>query len=368
MKKTLLILSLLTTFMSNNVFAAGNDFRYTRRDSTNTVNLNIDVPTPAASSFPIIDINGGTATVKHVSLGTGLAYTTGSPGNIAVSSAPISAITNLQSSLDDKQPVATTLTDLSGISISSDVLAMMGDVSGVSGVANTIASSLALDTAAFQPASAFASASHTHIATQISDSTSTGRSVLTATNASAARSAIGAGTSSFSGDYNDLTNKPTITNYTDEQAQDAVGNIITGTGNINVTYSDAGNTIVVSDVSKTFNYTTRSLNTCFQVSSTRDATVNYAVDVGTTLSLSGGTTGTVYLRTYTNSSCTTGAQEITRFVNGNTGTLTVGLNISQNVTGTVSGVIPAGKYVQLVTENTTGTPTFTSRPGQETLF
>lgn len=35
-------------------------------------------------------------------------------------------------------------------------------------------------------------------------------------------------------------------------------------------------------------------------------------------------------------------------------------------TGTLTGVIPAGAYVQLVTENNTGTPTFTARPGQET--
>lgn len=63
-----------------------------------------------------------------------------------------------------------------------------------------------------------------------------------------------------------------------------------------------------------------------------------------------------------------GAQEITRFVNGQTGALTVGLSLVQNVTGTLTGVIPAGSYVQLVTENNTGTPTFTARPGQETLL
>lgn len=43
--------------------------------------------------------------------------------------------------------------------------------------------------------SAYAAVSHTHTASQISDSTATGRSVLTAASAAAARSAIGAGTS-----------------------------------------------------------------------------------------------------------------------------------------------------------------------------
>lgn len=119
---------------------------------------------------------------------------------------------------------------------------------------------------------------------------------------------------------------------------------------------------------RSFNYTTRSLNTCFQVSSTRDALVSYSVDILTSLSLVAGQQGTVYMRIYTNSSCTTGTQEVVRFVNGQTGTLTIGLALSQNVTGTLSGIIPAGVWVQLVTENNTGTPTFTARPGQEVLL
>jgi hypothetical protein len=125
---------------------------------------------------------------------------------------------------------------------------------------------------------------------------------------------------------------------------------------------------VTAGTNRSFNYTTRSLNTCFQVSASRDALVTYAVDIATSLSLSGGQAGTVYLRTYTNNTCTTGAQELARFQNGNTGTLTVGLAISQNVTGTLTGVAPAGVWIQLVTENTTGTPTFTARPGQEVIL
>lgn len=40
--------------------------------------------------------------------------------------------------------------------------------------------------------------------------TETGRALMKAASAEAARSAIGAGTSSFSGSYNDLSDKPTI--------------------------------------------------------------------------------------------------------------------------------------------------------------
>lgn len=61
-----------------------------------------------------------------------------------------------------------------------------------------------------QPAGSYAAASHTQAASTISDSTAVGRSVLTAVDAAAARTAIGAGTSSFTGDYADLAGKPTL--------------------------------------------------------------------------------------------------------------------------------------------------------------
>ena len=44
----------------------------------------------------------------------------------------------------------------------------------------------------------------------LAGATGTGKAVLKATDAAEARKAIGAGTSSFSGSYNDLLNKPTI--------------------------------------------------------------------------------------------------------------------------------------------------------------
>lgn len=123
-----------------------------------------------------------------------------------------------------------------------------------------------------------------------------------------------------------------------------------------------------SVASRSFSYSTRSLNTCFQVSATRDAMVSYAVDIAATLSLSGGQQGTVFLELFTDSGCTTGTQEVTRATNGNTGTLTIGLNTVQTSTARLSGVIPAGLYLRLRTANDTGTPTFTARPGQETLL
>jgi hypothetical protein len=53
-----------------------------------------------------------------------------------------------------------------------------------------------------------ANISHTHVINDITDATTVGKSVVQAANSGAARSAIGAGTSSFSGVYTDLTSIP----------------------------------------------------------------------------------------------------------------------------------------------------------------
>lgn len=122
---------------------------------------------------------------------------------------------------------------------------------------------------------------------------------------------------------------------------------------------------VTAGTARSASYPTRALNTCFQPSASRDVLAVYPVEISANLSLSGGTVGTVYLRTYTNNTCSTGTQELMRAVNSNTGALTIGLNTTQTGTGTLTGVISAGLWAQLVTENTSGSPAFTSRPGQE---
>lgn len=137
-----------------------------------------------------------------------------------------------------------------------------------------------------------------------------------------------------SGSYNDLTNKPTIP----------------------------------SVPTRSFSAPSRSLNTAFQPSTTRDAQVSYSVDIATTVSLAGGAVGTVYLEYADDSAFTTNVVEVGRFVNGQTGTLVVGLTLNQTNTAQLNGIVPAGKYVRLRTQNNTGTPTFTWRSGQEVLL
>lgn len=119
---------------------------------------------------------------------------------------------------------------------------------------------------------------------------------------------------------------------------------------------------------RSFSYPTRSLNTCFQPSATRDAYVTYNVDIGTSLSLSGGTAGLVTLNTYTNSGCSTGTQEVSHFVNSNTGALTIGLALNQSATAVLKGIIPSGNWAKLVTSNVVGTPNFVTPTAQEVLF
>lgn len=111
----------------------------------------------------------------------------------------------------------------------------------------------------------------------------------------------------------------------------------------------------------------RTLNTVFHIAWSSDAYANYSIDIACTLTITGGEEGTVYLEYADNEAFTTNVTEVSRTVNGNTGTLGIGLDITQNSTAQLSGMIPYGKYVKIRTQNNTGTPTFTYRSGQEAI-
>lgn len=110
----------------------------------------------------------------------------------------------------------------------------------------------------------------------------------------------------------------------------------------------------------------RSLNSAFIPSSTSDALVTYSVSISCNLSLSGGASGFVALEISANG--TTGWTEVCRATNGNTGTLTIGLNTTQVNSAPLSAFVPAGYSVRLRTSNTTGTPSYGYISGQETLL
>ncbi len=99
--------------------------------------------------------------------------------------------------------VAAMVSDLIDYALTTDVDAVAADLDAL---AISTASDLSTGLAGK------ANASHDHPATGISDSTTVGRSVLTAANAAAARTAIGAGTgsSNFDGAYGSLTGTPSV--------------------------------------------------------------------------------------------------------------------------------------------------------------
>lgn len=140
--------------------------------------------------------------------------------------------------------------------------------------------------------------------------------------------------------------------------------------------SGLGYTITAADVvsilqpatARTFTNPTRTLNSAFQISTTQDVQVSYVVNVAATLSLTTGATGTVVLEYADDSGITTNVVTVQTSVNGNTGTLAIGLGLTQTSTASLSGTVPAGKYVRIRTVNTTGSPTFTMGNAQEVLI
>lgn len=111
-----------------------------------------------------------------------------------------------------------------------------------------------------------------------------------------------------------------------------------------------------------------SLNSIFQVSSTRWSFVTYSVDISCTSTLVGGQSGTVFLEISPSNTFASGIQEIGEFTNGNSVSLAIAITVVQVNTGCISAMIPPGYYARLRTANNTGTPTFTYKSGFEVLL
>lgn len=96
--------------------------------------------------------------------------------------------------------------------------------------------------------------------------------------------------------------------------------------------------VVIGAGTRTFNYPSRALASCFQPSATQDTQFTYSVDVTAGLISLGGGTGLA--TSYTNSSCTTGAQAV---ANGSVSSVALGGTSSIPLTG----VLPAGKWLKV---------------------
>ena len=119
------------------------------------------------------------------------------------------------------------------------------------------------------------------------------------------------------------------------------------------------------NAARSFATPARALNTCFQISATRDAMVSYAVDVTTTVTLGGTPEGAVYLRTYTNSGCSTGQVGVISGSSGQPTTLTVSVGQAIKGTANLYGVVQGGLWARIETTNVSGTPTFAIRTDQQ---
>lgn len=120
-----------------------------------------------------------------------------------------------------------------------------------------------------------------------------------------------------------------------------------------------------SPITRTFTNPTRSLNTAFQISSIQDTQVSYTVSIAATLSLVTGQTGTVTVQYADDSAFTTNVTTVGTFTNGNTGTLAIGLGLTQTVVEPIAGIIPAAKWVKLTSS---GTATVSLTNSQEILL
>ena len=146
-----------------------------------------------------------------------------------------------------------------------------------------------------------------------------------------------------SGSYADLIGKPTLAT-------------VATTGS----YTD----LINLPPARSASIPTRSLNSAaYQISATRDALALYSVQIAATISLTTGQSGTVSLQMSSTSGGTYAT--VNSCSNGNTGSLTLGLNITQTQLTVLAAFVPAGYYVKLVSS---GTATNTMVAQQEVLL
>lgn len=119
--------------------------------------------------------------------------------------------------------------------------------------------------------------------------------------------------------------------------------------------------------SRAFNSPSRALNSCFQIDAAKDADFHYKVDVTAALNLTSGAQGNITATSYTNSSCTTGAAIEDDGTSAQTGSLVIGLGVSQTISVPLNGTLGGGKWMKITTANIIGTPTFAIRANQREI-
>lgn len=162
---------------------------------------------------------------------------------------------------------------------------------------------------------------------------------------------------------------PLSVGYTDTAAQimasvpAAVNTYVTT--NYGVSISSGEWIINPLGTNKSFSNPSRALDTAFMPSSTLDTLGVYSVSLACSLSLTGGQSSSTTLEYADDSAFTTNVKTVSVISNGNTGSLTLGLNTSQLYGGVLSGIIPSGKYARTRTSNVTSSCTKNAVNAQE---
>lgn len=164
------------------------------------------------------------------------------------------------------------------------------------------------------------------------------------------------------------------------------GSPVTTSGNITANLNNSGvvagtynfltvNTkgIVTAGANRTINnapgrsiVTTAAAANGWQISATKEAEVSYSATIGTSISLSGNSSGYIVLEiASTNSSTASDWTEISRITSGQSGGVVVGITLNQVGGGPMVGVVPPGYYVRQRSVNVAGTPSFTTAGQQE---
>jgi len=112
---------------------------------------------------------------------------------------------------------------------------------------------------------------------------------------------------------------------------------------------------------------TRTLNSAFQISATRDAFVSYSVQTTVTASIGGGQDGDVFLDIASDSGFTANVQSLAVAPCSQTYTLAIALQGVQKCAANLAGYVPAGYYARLRTVSNTGSPAYQFRLAQEVL-
>lgn len=231
MKNLFLFFAILIASISE-VSAAGNDWRYMRRDPTNVFNINYDIPTPVNSSFVTMDVTSGVVSPRFITIGSGLSYS-GIGGSISVSNVPISSITGLQSALDSKLDVSSAFSgdydDLTDKPSIPDAVSELTNDSGfitTSALSGYLTSSTASSTYVplTRSINGYALSSNVNLnASDIGlsnvDNTSDDDKPISTYTQDALDLKLDI-VDAFSGDYDDLTDKPSIPNAVSELTND----------------------------------------------------------------------------------------------------------------------------------------------------